>query len=216
MGRARDQYSITGIELVTGGKERKEKRQTIFFTPLDRFNSDADEAESITSTTKLRKVQYQIHWRFEQDTVYLFICPLHKMLVFNLANGFWCHYYAPFCSQTMRRQECQRNWDERNVRETAHTSRTTKNNKHSNTQTIMGPNEVQYWKHASGNREEFASTELRPACCMETHLAEGGNWTEQSAGLRVEASPTTKFTKTNSACKESQKTSENLWLQMEF
>ena len=55
VGRARDQYSIAEIGLVAGGKERKAGRQTIFFIPLDPFNSDADEAESITDTTKPRK-----------------------------------------------------------------------------------------------------------------------------------------------------------------
>ena len=47
VGRARDKYSIAEIGLVAGGKESKKGRQTIFFTPLDPFNSDADEAESI-------------------------------------------------------------------------------------------------------------------------------------------------------------------------
>ena len=55
---------------VAGGKERKEGRQTIFFTPLDPFNSDADEAEAVADTAKPRKVKYQIHWRPEQDAVY--------------------------------------------------------------------------------------------------------------------------------------------------
>ena len=45
VGRARDQYSIADIGLVAGGRERKEGRQTIFFTPLDPFNSDAYEAD---------------------------------------------------------------------------------------------------------------------------------------------------------------------------
>ena len=45
VGQARDQYSIAEAGLVAGGKERKEGMQTIFFTPLDPFNSDADEAE---------------------------------------------------------------------------------------------------------------------------------------------------------------------------
>ena len=71
VGRARDQYSIEKVGLVTREKERKEGRQTIFFTPFDfSFNSDADEAKSITDTTKSRKVQYQIHWRPEQDAEY--------------------------------------------------------------------------------------------------------------------------------------------------
>ena len=55
---------------MAGGKERKEGRQTIFFTPLDPFNSDADEAEAVADTAKPRKVKYQIHWRPEQDAVY--------------------------------------------------------------------------------------------------------------------------------------------------
>ena len=54
-GRARDQYSVAEIGLVARGKERKEGRQKIFFTPLDPFNSDAGDAESITDTTKPRK-----------------------------------------------------------------------------------------------------------------------------------------------------------------
>ena len=67
VGRARDQYSIAEVGLVAGGKQG---RQTIFFTPLDPFNSDADEAESVTDIKKPRKVHYQIHWRPEQDAVY--------------------------------------------------------------------------------------------------------------------------------------------------
>ena len=50
--RARDQYSIAETGLVAGGKERKEGRQTIFFTPLDPFNSDAHEVELITDVKK--------------------------------------------------------------------------------------------------------------------------------------------------------------------
>ena len=69
VGRARDQYSIAEAGLLAGGKERKEGRQTIFFTPLDPFNSDADEAELITDIKKPRKVHYQSHWRLEQDAV---------------------------------------------------------------------------------------------------------------------------------------------------
>ena len=54
VGRARDQYSFAEAGLVAGGKERKKGRQIIFFTPLDPFSSDADEAGSITDTTKPR------------------------------------------------------------------------------------------------------------------------------------------------------------------
>ena len=70
VGRARDQYSIAKTRLVAGGKERKEGRQTIFFTHLDPFNSDASEAELITDIKKPKEVHYQIHWIPEQDAVY--------------------------------------------------------------------------------------------------------------------------------------------------
>ena len=61
VGRARDQYSIAEAGLVAGRKGLKEGRQTIFFTPLDPFNSDASEPELITDINKPRKVHYQIH-----------------------------------------------------------------------------------------------------------------------------------------------------------
>ena len=48
---------------------QKEDKQSSSL-PLDPFNIDADEAESITDTTKPRKGQYQIHWRPAQDAVY--------------------------------------------------------------------------------------------------------------------------------------------------
>ena len=70
VGRARDQYSLAEAGLVAGGKNEKGGRQTIFFTPHDPFNSDADEAESMTDVKKPRKVHYQIHWTPEQDAVY--------------------------------------------------------------------------------------------------------------------------------------------------
>ena len=68
--RARDQYSIAETGLVAGGQERKEGRQTIFFTPFDPFNSDTDEADLITDIMKPRKIHYQMPWRPEQDAVY--------------------------------------------------------------------------------------------------------------------------------------------------
>ena len=70
MGRARDLFSIAESGLVAGGKESKERRQTIFFTSLDPYQSDASEAETFTDLSKPRKVHYQTHWRPEQDAVY--------------------------------------------------------------------------------------------------------------------------------------------------
>ena len=70
MGRARDRYSIAEAGLVAGGKGNTEGRQTIFFTLLDPYHSDASEAESSTDFSKPRKVHYQTHWRPEQHAVY--------------------------------------------------------------------------------------------------------------------------------------------------
>ena len=53
--RARHQYSIAEAGPVAGGKERKRRRQTIFFTPLDPFNIDADEAELIADINKTKE-----------------------------------------------------------------------------------------------------------------------------------------------------------------
>ena len=55
MGRARDRYSIAEAGLVAGGKEGKEGRQTIFFTPLDPYHSDASKAETVTDLFKTEK-----------------------------------------------------------------------------------------------------------------------------------------------------------------
>ena len=121
VGRARDQYSIAEIGLVAGGKERKEGRQTIFFTAPDPFNSDADEAESITDITPPKQVQYHIHWRLEQDAgVLASFVQSTRGWSRILANRFWCHCYVPVCAERMRRKGCQRKWEEKSVRETAH------------------------------------------------------------------------------------------------
>ena len=85
VGRAGDRYSIEEIVLVAEGKEHK-GRQTIFFTPLDPFNTDAIEADSITDLKKPRKVKFQSHWRTEQDSVYCIHLSTAKDLVLNFGK----------------------------------------------------------------------------------------------------------------------------------
>ena len=100
VGRARDENSSAEIGLVAGATERKEGRQTIFFTPLDPFNSDADEAESITDTTKLRKgtVSNSLEIWTRCSVLDSFV---HSTRCWSriLANGFQCHYYLPVCAK---------------------------------------------------------------------------------------------------------------------
>ena len=64
-----NQHSITQTGLVAGGKESKEGSQTVFFTPLDPFGSDAheEEEESSEDCSKPRKVHHQSRWRREQN-----------------------------------------------------------------------------------------------------------------------------------------------------
>ena len=84
VGLARNHYSIAVAGLVARGKERK-GRQTIFFTPLDPVNSDANGAELITDFNKARKMHYQIHWRLERGAVYW----VHLRSAQNAGLEFW-------------------------------------------------------------------------------------------------------------------------------
>ena len=172
VGRARDQYSFAEAGLVARGKERQEERQTIFFTPLDPFNSDADEAESVSDTSKPREVKYQTHWRPEQDAVYwIHLSTARGAGLEFLADRFQCYYYVPVCAKRMRRKGCQRKWKERIVRQSTYTSQRTK-------VTLRAS-----WVHArSNNLREPRETEsfflqtwkLLPNTIRESQLAERG------------------------------------------
>ena len=137
----------------TGGRRKRTKRQIIFFTPLDPFNSDADEAEIITGIKKPRKLNYQIHWRHEQDSV----CWIHLSKAQDVGPDFWQTGSNAIMSvpKELRRKGCQRKWKERIVRQTTYLRKRTK----SNTQSLMGSCEIQQIARASGNREQVADVE---------------------------------------------------------
>ena len=86
VGRARDQYSIAEIRLVAGGKERKEGRQTIFFTLLDPCNSGADEANPLQILRKQEKYNIKFIGDLNKMQCTGFFCPQHKMLVYNFGK----------------------------------------------------------------------------------------------------------------------------------
>ena len=70
-GSVYNRVSITMSGLVAGGEESKEGRQTVFFTPLDPFGSDAHEQEEPSEDySRPRKVPYHRHWRNDQNAVY--------------------------------------------------------------------------------------------------------------------------------------------------
>ena len=52
------------------GKESKEGRQTVFFTPLDPWRDETEE-EFDSDLFKSRTVHYQSKWKYSQDVVYL-------------------------------------------------------------------------------------------------------------------------------------------------
>ena len=61
--------SILQAGLIPGGKERKEGRPTVFFTPFDPFGDEAEE-EFNNDLSKPRKVRYYSKWKPHQDAVY--------------------------------------------------------------------------------------------------------------------------------------------------
>ena len=56
--------------LIAGGRESKEGRQTIIFTPLNPFGDNPDEEEPCDDLSKPRKVHYHRKWKTSQDGVY--------------------------------------------------------------------------------------------------------------------------------------------------
>ena len=63
--RARPKRSTT-----FGGRESKEGRQTLFFTPLTPNGDISDEEEPSNDLSKLRKVHYHSGWKHTQDAVF--------------------------------------------------------------------------------------------------------------------------------------------------
>ena len=54
---------------MAGRKDTKERRQTVFFTPLDPFGAEAEE-EYDDDLSKPRKVHYKNKWEVCPDAVY--------------------------------------------------------------------------------------------------------------------------------------------------
>ena len=65
-----DVTSIIKSGLIAGGRESKEGRQTIFFTPLNPFGDNPDEEGPSEDLSKPRKVHYHSKRKSRQDAVY--------------------------------------------------------------------------------------------------------------------------------------------------
>ena len=92
VGRTRDPYSIAEAGLMAGGKEHKEGKQTLFFTPHDPFNSYASEMEAIAEIKKPKKIHYQIHVSHE---VYWIQKSKHSVVDSLLTTCRWRHQPGP-------------------------------------------------------------------------------------------------------------------------
>ena len=61
--------SILTSGLIAGGRESKEGRQTVFFTPLNPFGYNPDKAGPSDDLSKPRKVHHYSKWKTRQDAV---------------------------------------------------------------------------------------------------------------------------------------------------
>ena len=152
VGRARDQYSFAEAGLVARRKRTSRRKANNLLHSSCPFNSDADEAESVSDTSKPREVKYHTHWRPEQDAVYwIHLSTARGAGLEFLADRFQCYYYVPVCAKRMRRKGCQRKWKERIVRQSTYTSQSDK----CNTQSIMGSCEIQQLARRLGKPRVF-------------------------------------------------------------
>ena len=106
-GSVYNQVSITKSGLV---KESKEGRQTVFFTPLDPFGSDAHEQEDPSENySRPRKVHHHSHWRNDQNAVYWVELSRAQDLRLQFgqtkSNGINCTSISP---TSVSRQSCWR------------------------------------------------------------------------------------------------------------
>ena len=200
VGRARDQHSLAEAGLVTGGKERKEGRQTIFFTPLGPFNSDADGVELIADIKKPRKVHYQIHWRPEQEAVYW----IHLSIAQDAGLEFWqTGSHAIITYQSVPKECVVKVVSESGKRELFARQLTPRERPtvtlrpscvHTRSNTVSMPQETE------SKLQMWSSDPLPPG---------SGNWpteeSEQSVDLGVD-----ELTRTSSTCKELQNKFKNL------
>ena len=60
----------TKAELIAGGRESKEGKQTIFLTPLNPFGDTPDGEEPSDDSSKSRKVHYHSEWKSRQDAIH--------------------------------------------------------------------------------------------------------------------------------------------------
>ena len=72
--------SVLETGLIAGGRESKERRQTIFFTPLNPFLGDNPDEEAPSDDLSVpMKVHYHSNEKLSQNAVHWEKCPVHKI-----------------------------------------------------------------------------------------------------------------------------------------
>ena len=204
VGRARDQYSIAEIGLVAGGKERKEGRQTIFFTSVQQR---CRWSRICYDTTKPRKVQHPIHWRLEQDAVYW----IHLSSAQDAGLEFWQTSSNAIITYQSVPKECVVKVASENGKRELFARHLTPRKVtlrpswvHTRSNTASTPRETESNLQAWNSDPNASGSRIWPKEEIEQSIPEST------------ASPTTKLTQTSSTCKESQNKSKNLWLEKEI
>ena len=78
---------ILATGLIKGGKERKEGRQTIFFTRLNPFGENSDAKEPSDDLSRSRNIHYHSKRRLDQDAFYwIIIVSNTRLRITILAN----------------------------------------------------------------------------------------------------------------------------------
>ena len=196
---------------MAGGKERKKGRQTIFFTPLDPFNSDADEAESITDTNETKKST--ISNSLETWTR----CSVLDSFVHSTRcwSRFWHTGSNAIITYQSVPKECVVKVVSESGKRWLFARQLTPRER---PKVTLRPS----WVHTRSNTASMpreTESNLQP-WNFDPNASGSRTWPkeeiEQSFFSESTALPTTKLTRTSSTCKESQKRSKNLWLEKKF
>ena len=91
--------------LIAGGRERKEGRQTIFFTPLNPFGDNPDEEEPRDDLSKPRKatLSQQVEASSGRRPLDQF-SPITRRRTTVLTNQIPCHNCSQLCAGILHRQ----------------------------------------------------------------------------------------------------------------
>ena len=118
-GCSYDVQSMLRSGLIAGGRESKEGRQTIFFTPLNPIGENPDEEEPSDDLSKPRKVHFHSKWKTGQDAVFwMNLVWAQDKGPTVLANQIPCHNCIQLCDSRLHLQGEFSQWGKNFIWET--------------------------------------------------------------------------------------------------